>query len=115
MSKEEKLQLEQECLLKYSKAQMINKFIDELEESSKLSELWCKSQQENQQLKERINTLKDTQLKQLSIIQQRDEVIEEAINWIKEYKNYWQGDEVELDMICLLNILNKHKGDRNEK
>ena len=47
MSEEEKLQLENECLMKYSKAQMIQKYIDELEESSKLSELWCKSQQEN--------------------------------------------------------------------
>ena len=44
MSEEEKLQLENECLIKYSKAQMIQKYIDELEESSKLSELWCKSQ-----------------------------------------------------------------------
>lgn len=55
MSKEEKLQLENECLMKYSKAQMIQKYIDELEESSKLSELWCKSQEENRKLKEVID------------------------------------------------------------
>ena len=58
MSEEEKLQLENECLMKYSKAQMIQKYIDELEESSKLSELWCKSQQENKQLKDNWNYIK---------------------------------------------------------
>ena len=58
MSEEEKLQLENEYLMKYSKAQMIQKYIDELEESSKLSELWCKSQQENKQLKDNWNDLK---------------------------------------------------------
>lgn len=52
MNKEERLQLENECLMKYSKAQMIEKYIGELEENSKLSELWCKSQQENQKYKE---------------------------------------------------------------
>ena len=45
MNEEEKLQIEQECLLKYSKAQMIQKYIDELEESIVLSNLWCKSQE----------------------------------------------------------------------
>lgn len=43
MSEKERLQLENECLMKYSKAQMIKKYIDELEENSKLSELWCDS------------------------------------------------------------------------
>ena len=52
MSEKERLQLENECLMKYSKAQMIQKYIDELDESSKLSELWCKSQEENKILKE---------------------------------------------------------------
>ena len=50
MSEEDKLELENECLLKYSKAQMIQKFIDELEENGVLSDLWCKSQEENQRL-----------------------------------------------------------------
>lgn len=58
MSKEEKLQLENECLMKYSKAQMIQKYIDELDESSKLSELWCKSQEENRKLKDNWNYIK---------------------------------------------------------
>lgn len=43
MSEEEKLQLENELLMTCSKAQAINKYIDELEENSKLSELWCDS------------------------------------------------------------------------
>lgn len=59
MSEEERLQLENECLMKYSKAQMIQKYIDELEESSKLSELWCKSQQENKQLKKHLEYLRN--------------------------------------------------------
>ena len=57
MSEEEKLQLENECLLKYSKAQMIQKYIDELEESIVLSDLWCKSQEENKRLNNIINEL----------------------------------------------------------
>lgn len=52
MNQEERLLLENELLMTCSKAQAIDKYIDELEENSKLSELWCKSQQENQQLKE---------------------------------------------------------------
>ena len=55
MSKEEKLQLENALLLTCSKAQAINKYIDELEESSKLSELWCKSQEENRKLRQKID------------------------------------------------------------
>ena len=58
MSEKERLQLENECLMKYSKAQMIQKYIDELEESSKLSELWCKSQEENRKLKDNWNYIK---------------------------------------------------------
>ena len=54
MSEEERLQLENELLLTCSKAQAINKYIDELEESSKLSELWCNLQQENKQLKQQL-------------------------------------------------------------
>lgn len=58
MSEEEKRQIEEECLLNCSKAKMIEKYIDELEESSALSELWCKSQQENKQLKEVIEEVR---------------------------------------------------------
>ena len=59
MNKEERLQLENELLMTCSKAQAINKYIDELEENSKLSELWCKLQQENKQLKDNWNKLKE--------------------------------------------------------
>lgn len=55
MNDKERLQLEEELLMTCSKAQAINKYIDELEESSKLSELWCKSQQENARLKDKID------------------------------------------------------------
>ena len=57
MNDKERLQLEEELLMTYSKAQAINKYIDELEESSKLSELWCKSQQENARLKDKIDRI----------------------------------------------------------
>ena len=55
VNEKERLQLEEELLMTCSKAQAINKYIDELEECSKLSELWCKSQQENARLKDKIN------------------------------------------------------------
>lgn len=56
MSEKERLQIENELLMTCSKAQAINKYIDELEENSKLSELWCKSQQENKKLNGAIQT-----------------------------------------------------------
>ena len=41
MNDKERLQLEEKLLMSCSKAQAINKYIDVLEENSKLSELWC--------------------------------------------------------------------------
>ena len=38
MSEEEKLKIEQECLLKYSKAKMIEKYINTLEENQQLKD-----------------------------------------------------------------------------
>ena len=61
----ERLQLEEELLMTCSKAQAINKYIDELEESSKLSELWCKSQQENTRLKDKIEKTKQFYIHEL--------------------------------------------------
>ena len=52
MNKEERLKLENELLMTCSKAQAINKYIDELEENMVLTNQWYKSQQENKQLKE---------------------------------------------------------------
>ena len=57
MEEKSKLQLENECLLNYSKAQMIQKYIDELEENCTLSDLWCKSQEENKRLNNIINEI----------------------------------------------------------
>ena len=59
VNEEERLQLEEELLMTCSKAQAINKYIDELEESFKLSELWCKSQQENARLKDKFKDLEE--------------------------------------------------------
>ena len=44
MSEEEKLkiEIEQECLLKYSKAKMIEKYINTLEENQQLKDNWNK-------------------------------------------------------------------------
>ena len=42
MSEEEKLKIEQECLLKYSKAKMIEKYINTLEENQQLKDNWNK-------------------------------------------------------------------------
>ena len=79
MNKEERLQLENECLMKYSKAQMIEKYIDELEENSKLSKLWCKSQEENQKYKEVIDKVRKEINEEHSIMGVK--VVE---NWVLE-------------------------------
>ncbi len=52
MSNEEKLELAKE-LEQYTKEEMIEKYIDELEENCTLSDLWCKSQEELKELKAR--------------------------------------------------------------
>ena len=58
MNKEERLELENELLMTCSKAQAINKYIDELEENMILTNQWYKSQQENKQLKEQVDRYK---------------------------------------------------------
>ena len=68
MSKEEKLQLENALLLTCSKAQAINKYIDELEESSKLSELWCKSQEEKRELQHENQKYKEVIDKAMALV-----------------------------------------------
>ena len=90
MSDKERLQLEDECLMKYSKAQMIEKYIDELEENSKLSELWCKSQQENKQLKEEKRKVRDYINKHC---------VNEKISKEVGYKCYTMADTNELEKI----------------
>lgn len=70
-----------------------------------IKELSKREYEEMQQLKERVNTLKETQLKQLNIIQQRDEVINEAIEIAKgNWSNciYCEG---------IAEVLQKYKGD----
>ena len=102
MSEDERLHLEQELLLTCSKAQAINKYIDELEENCILSELCCKSQQENKQLKEQLK--------------QRDSIIEEAKRYLEYYLlgNYAIAKDCQKALEYLFNTLNENKGDSNE-
>lgn len=123
MSEKERLQLENECLMKYSKAQMIQKYIDELEESSKLSELWCKSQQENQELKLELE-LYENGVYYSSELDKKDKEIEELKKQQEEYIEWLEKESKELirdagyhQRICL-DILEKYKeiiGGKDEK
>jgi hypothetical protein len=113
MSEEERLRLENELLMTCSKAQAINKYIDELEESSKLSELWCKSQQENQQLKERINMTININRKNKELLSVLEE-IREYINKNKYFYSGLQNEDLEIGLFeneinDLLQILDKVK------
>ena len=90
MSEEERLQLENELLMTCSKAQAINKYIDEFEECSRLSELWCKSQKENNQLKEKMNETLDRNIKynvEIVDLQQEKQQLKEVIEEVREYIN----------------------------
>ena len=114
MSEKERLQLENECLMKYSKAQMIQKYIDELEESSKLSELWCKSQQENQKLKLELE-LYENGVYYSSELDKKDKEIEELKKQQEEYIEWLEKESKELirdagyhQRICL-DILEKYR------
>ena len=114
MSEKERLQLENECLMKYSKAQMIQKYIDELEESSKLSELWCKSQQENQELKLELE-LYENGVYYSSELDKKDKEIEELKKQQEEFIEWLEKESKELirdagyhQRICL-DILEKYK------
>lgn len=114
MSEKERLQLENECLMKYSKAQMIQKYIDELEESSKLSELWCKSQQENQKLKLELE-LYENGVYYSSELDKKDKEIEELKKQQKEFIEWLEKESKELirdagyhQRICL-DIIEKYR------
>lgn len=110
MSEKERLQLENELLMTCSKAQAINKYIDELEESSKLSELWCKSQQENQQLKQKyLNAVADYESEK-SKNQMAIKIIED---------NYYSKNTTDIDSIVVssnkfIQVRKILKGDNNE-
>ena len=80
----ERLQLENELLMTCSKAQAINKYIDELEENSKLSELWCKSQEENRELKEEIRKYQVDRDKNTKFFLNLNDYIKEEIKYCKE-------------------------------
>ena len=85
MSEEEKLKIEQECLLKYSKAKMIEKYINTLEE--------------NQQLKEVIEEVK-------RVLRCNN------IEVLKYYDEPSETGSYEIVTVDLLQILDKVKGNR---
>lgn len=78
--------------------------------------------EEIKELEERVKTLKDTQLKQLNIIQQRDDVIEEVkrvlrcddIAVLKYHGEPSETTSYEIVTIELLQILDKVKVSNNE-
>lgn len=84
MNDKERLQLEEELLMTCSKAQAINKYIDELEENSKLSELWCKSQQENARLKEDIKNIINILRKNCGDLEATEEEFDSLYKWQNE-------------------------------
>lgn len=129
MNEEEKIQLENECLLKYSKAQMIQKYIDELEENCTLSDLWCKSQEENKELKNKIEVYKNANeyhqniIHEIETIKQPNQlhsenvklraennrlnnIIKEAINYIDD-NTYYKGHKGHINIDDLYIILQK--------
>lgn len=103
MNKEDRLQLENELLMTCSKAQAINKYIDELEESSKLSELWCESQQENNQLKEQRQELRSWLEEALNELKQND---------IYDRTSYEMGQVIATE--CIIEKLNELEGGKND-
>lgn len=85
-------------LLSYSKRlQQENKELKEqiIDYSYKLSHFASEEtyEKEIKQLQERIDILKETQLKQLQIIKGKDERIDKAIEILGEYKHYSVPDE----------------------
>ena len=96
MSEKERLQLENELLMTCSKAQAINKYIDELEESSKLSELWCKSQQENKQLKENYKLI-DKSMSEL--IEENQQLKQKYLNAVADYESEKSKNQIAIEYI----------------
>lgn len=120
MNKEERLELENDLLMTCSKAQAINKYIDELKENMILTNQWYKSQQENKQLKEVIEILKETNkllLQQKGQLQEDldmlDNRIDKAIEYISEYRNGW-NDWFEFTISDKIELLQILKGENNE-
>ena len=98
MNDKERLQLEEELLMTCSKVQAINKYIDELEESSKLSELWCKSQQENSRLKDK--------MKKANVLTKRikDDIWERMAECYENEDN-WNGDFLNIEINSIDRLL----------
>ena len=111
MTEKERLELENELLMTCSKAQAINKYIDELEENIILTNQLYKSQQENQQLYEVIEVLKETNkllLQQKGQLQEDLDMLDNRIDKALEFSNKnwgtWCSNHIEY-MTELQNIL----------
>ena len=88
MNKEERLELENELLMTCSKAQAINKYIDELEENMILTNQWYKSQQEKQEWVNLLDMFKNQQ---------------------KEFIKFLEDNYKETQDIWYIKILQKYK------
>ena len=99
MNKEEIIQAREEELrtfLGMREEFLLNELIDYIKEL----------QQENKQLKERVETLKEAQIKQLQIIKEKDEQIDKAIKYM--------DNEIIIRTIAYDKLYEILKGETNE-
>ena len=88
---EDRLELEQELLLTSTKAQMINKYIDELEENEILTKQWLKTTQELERYKNIIDEMEYWLLNEAILEFYNNKlpielVIEKGLNKLKKLK-----------------------------
>lgn len=89
---EDRLELEQELLLTSTKAKMINKYIDELEENEILTKQWLKTTQELDKYKNIVDELEQHLEAMIRIYENEYKSIEDAehyrsiLNKLKELK-----------------------------
>ena len=102
MNKEERLELENELLMSCSKAQAINKYIDELEENMILTNQWYKSQQENQYLKQQLEdkeniacNWKDSCLENAGKVEKLENQQKEFINYMNDIIDVLKKEDVD--------------------
>ena len=95
MSEEEKLQLENECLLKYSKAQMIQKYIDELEENKRLNNIINELEQELIKKLEAVKTIKDMLGEGAYVVNPHIDLLEQEYNYFYKKLQELKGSNKE--------------------
>lgn len=101
MTEKERLELENELLTICSKAQAINKYIDELEENIILTNQLYKLQQEIKELNQKyLNAVTDyeTTMSELRELKKEKQKLKEIIKNLKYIDNdFWQNDLTESD------------------